>query len=182
MNCPVCKTKTLTGKHLEDGPLARFCVTCEGAWIQSDDYEVWLSGREVKPEKAFEPEEFAVQDSKSAKVCPTCKHLLFKYRLRSDIHFHLDHCRSCGGVWFDKGEWEALVSVNLHDEFYKVFTKAYQEGLRSDDQRKAFQDLYKQRLGDEDYERVCAFRSWLEGHPHQQLILGYLAAEDPYRP
>ncbi|CAM2069857.1 Zf-TFIIB domain-containing protein [Sulfidibacter corallicola] len=182
MKCPICRHQSMVTVNLEDGPKAYHCGACEGDWIMANDYEYWLASREVAEESAHPLTQFEIQDSPVPKLCPTCRQILFKYRVRQDIQFHLDHCRGCGGVWFDKDEWKVLRSVNLHDEFYKIFTRAWQEKLKQLDQRDNFAKLYRDRFGEDDYAELRKIKAWVEAHPHQQLILGYLTSEDPYRP
>jgi membrane associated rhomboid family serine protease len=55
-------------------------------------------------------------------VCPKCKRPLTAIRVGGPEGCELDQCDRCGGVWFDRGEWE-------HLECLQTF-QAYQQDLQ----------------------------------------------------
>lgn len=181
MICPICKTNTMNRCRLDDGPLAYRCNRCEGVWVGLADYEEWMLGRTVESEQPQTVSDFALQEENLAKLCPTCRQLMFKYRVRQYIQFHVDHCRGCGGMWFDKGEWEALASAKLHDELPKIFTQRWQKEIKQLDQRATFAKMYRERFGADEYQRLKDTRAWIEAHPHKDLLHSYLACPDPYQ-
>jgi Zn-finger nucleic acid-binding protein len=49
MNCPVCKTRTLTTQNLKPDLVSWKCDTCGGQWVNSFQFWKWLE--ESKHEK-----------------------------------------------------------------------------------------------------------------------------------
>ena len=69
--------------------------------------------------------------SQRALICPESGRLLLRYRVGHGLRFHIDRSPATGGVWLDKGEWEALKSKGLHVSLHLIFTAAYQRQIRS---------------------------------------------------
>src|SRR5262249_48684419 len=114
-------------------------------------------------------------DSKQrALICPESGRLLIRYRVGHGLSFHVDLSPVTGGVWLDKGEWEALKSQGLHRELNHIFTASYQREIRSAEYEEALQQKFAERIGFDDFRKVAAFKSWLATHPKQKDICCYL--------
>ena len=178
MKCPICKTEELTLTSLDDALTARHCDVCGGNWIPSFEYWKWRDAhKENLPSK--DPEPNAPNPSTgvlAAKLCPECNRILVKYKVGHGVAFSLDLCGNCGGIWFDKDEWEALRSRNLHDDVHMIFTATWQSRVRSEDARREAERLYRSKFGAEGFEEVRRMKEWIEDHPRKHEILAYLIA------
>lgn len=179
MKCPVCKTIELDFAPLEGELTARHCGQCGGNWIPSFEYWRWREAhKEVLPEKPADPAApNPLTGALIAKLCPECHRILVKYKVGHGANFSLDQCGHCGGVWFDKDEWEALKSRNLHDEVYTIFTAPWQNRVRSEEVQRRQEALYRQKFGEEGFEHIQRMKEWIAEHPQKQEILAYLIAE-----
>jgi Zn-finger nucleic acid-binding protein len=116
-----------------------------------------------------------VDDSKRrALVCPESGRLLIRYKVGHGLKFHLDLSPVTGGVWLDKGEWEALKSKGLHGELNLIFTSSYQRQIRTAEYEQTLEATFRDRIGDEDFKKVTAFKNWLAQHPKRRDIGSYL--------
>lgn len=170
MNCPVCKTHALNYNTLEDTLVCMSCSDCGGHWVEAESYEKWLSktpeSSELESgENKSEPAVNLVSGERSGlKFCPQCKHVLLKYKIGHEINFHLDRCGHCGGVWFDKNEWQLLKANDLHDQVQHFFSQHWQNQLLQSEHAKAMRKILIDRLGQKDYEELERIRTWLDGH------------------
>lgn len=176
MNCPVCKSMSLFHKQLENQLLASQCSTCGGRWIASYQYWKWKeqSGGRL-PNPPDPPEgELPVADSTGAKLCPECGHFLRRYPVGADLDFSLDRCGNCGGMWFDKNEWEALKARDLHDNVHKIFSEIWQSRIRDTRRQQALEQMYREKFGPADYEKIKDIKNWFAGHPRQAELKAFL--------
>ncbi len=181
MLCPVCKTRKCNAVRLDENLEALRCASCGGHWISRPHYSAWLKGHgDPLPEKPLSAVQLDVQDIVAAKLCPGCRKILLKFRVGHGLDFSLDRCPGCGGVWFDRNEWEALRQKNLHDEIHRIFCTDWQRQVRREEMAAQLDRLYGNRLGMECYERAKEIREWLRGQPQRQAILAFLADDDPY--
>ncbi|HEV2663566.1 MAG TPA: zf-TFIIB domain-containing protein, partial [Blastocatellia bacterium] len=109
-----------------------------------------------------------------AKLCPECNKILIKYSVGHGASFSLDQCGNCGGVWFDKDEWEALKARDLHEDVYVIFTAPWQDQVRSQESRRAEEELYRKKFGDEVFNEIQRMKAWIDAHPRKHEILAYL--------
>ena len=152
MNCPNCKNNILTNHRIEENLSAEVCESCGGYWVSSKNYETWLEAHgEILPEiPASEDSETTIPQFQPARLCPRDKRIMIKYKIGHSIPFTIDRCGDCGGVWFDKDEWETLKSRNLHDELSKIFTDQWHEDISHKETRKTFEKIYAEKFGADD--------------------------------
>ena len=182
MKCAVCKTDTLQPVTLEAGLQAHVCSTCGGTWIVSSDYWAWREAHGPDlPEQPAAGAPQPVAETETARACPTCSHILLKFRVGHDVPFTLDHCGNCNGVWFDRQEWDMLRQRNLHDDLHSLFTTSWQRRVRQEEHRQVLERIYTERFGAEDYAELRRIRVWLDGHPQRSSLLAYLSERDPYK-
>jgi Zn-finger nucleic acid-binding protein len=183
MKCPVCETTEMLSTYLEKTLPAHTCPTCGGIWVASTHYWTWLEEHSAllpkEPDNAVSPS--PTTDMKRAGICPWCGHLLLKYKVAHDIPFTLDQCGHCNSFWFDKHEWEALKSRNLHNAVHKVFTDPWQRRLREEESQHHWQAFYLQKFGTADYAEIQRIRAWLQQHPERDRLIAYLINENPYK-
>ena len=176
MKCPVCKTVELSLSTLESNLTSRHCDHCGGNWIPSFEYWKWREAhKENLPEQDAAPH--APNPSTGvliAKLCPECSRILIKFRVGRGVNFSLDQCGNCGGIWFDKDEWEALKARNLHDDVHTIFTAPWQSQVRSEESRRKQEQIYVNKFGAEGFEEVRRMKEWIDEHPRKQEIIAYL--------
>ena len=176
MRSPLHPDTTLELKELEPGFSAYSCPTSGGVWIPLQNYLEWQA-RQPKPAAptSAHPAPELVDDSEQrALICPESGRLLLRYRVGHGLRFHLDRSPATGGVWLDRGEWEALKAKGLHTEMHLIFTAAYQRGIRTEQYGKTMDQTFQQRIGAADFAHVTEFKSWLENHPRRRDICCYL--------
>jgi Zn-finger nucleic acid-binding protein len=182
MNCPVCKKALLTQTSLEAELPAYECKQCRGNWISAREYWRWLERHSpTLPEKATDVADVEAADTVQVKVCPDCRQTMLRYLVGHGTGIGLDQCGGCGGIWFDRGEWDLLKSRNLHDEVHGVFTAPWQSAVRREASRARLETIHRQRLG-ADYEEIKRIRSWIDGHSARDQIIAFLTDPDPYQP
>ncbi|MEO1347291.1 MAG: zf-TFIIB domain-containing protein [Cyanobacteria bacterium J06635_15] len=175
MHCPTCKMPSLTQTSLENHLHAQQCKTCAGHWISAQNYWQWIEHQgETLPEKAPEDLSLEIVDHQKIIFCLDCHHLMLKYRVGHGTNFYLDRCSKCGGVWFDRNEWEALKQRNLHDEIHLIFSNVWQHKIRRSDLKHVADNAYRSILGDEDYPKAVQIKDWLTKHPKAEAILSFL--------
>jgi len=180
MRCPACQRASLHKTRTEDAPLRLTCSHCGGHWVNADEYWKWLEahGPNLPERRPQEAESLPVEDSARAMICAECGHILTRCRVGGEIRFHLDRCATCGGMWFDRNEWEVLRERNLHDDAHFVFSAAWQHALGEEERRQAYLRRIISILGHEDFEKVCEFKKWALAHPERGTIEGYFSSDD----
>jgi len=174
--CPVCKESTLSNHELEPNLNSSQCSKCKGVWISADHYDQWMKLHgENLPEKP--PEEglnLLSGETIGAKFCPECKYILMKYRVGHQVGFSLNRCGHCGGIWFDKNEWEIMKSRNLHDDVHLVFSEPWQSAIRAEEHEAAMDEIWRQQLGDTDLSEIRRIKTWLDKHPKSAELRAFL--------
>jgi Zn-finger nucleic acid-binding protein len=177
--CPTCEREALVSAQLEPGLTAAACATCGGHWIASDDYRAWFGARpESAPVEAGDGAAAAIADIQHARLCPSCRRIMLRYRVGHGVQFAIDICGSCG-VWFDRDEWRVLKERSLHDDIHLVATEPWQAEARRDDARTHLEALYRRRYGP-DFDEVLRVGRWLSTHPQRESILAFLDDPDPF--
>jgi Zn-finger nucleic acid-binding protein len=176
MKCPVCKKGVLESEDVIENLKTKVCRLCNGRWIQSFQYWKWLDrhGQTLQELPAAEAGELPPDDSPAGKLCPECGHFLTQRKVGHGADFHLDRCNCCGGIWFDKNEWETLHSRNLHDKVHFVFSAAWQKQVRDEESSETFEKRIKSILGQDDYEKLKQTAAWINSHPQKNTILSYM--------
>ncbi|MFA9480371.1 zf-TFIIB domain-containing protein [Phycisphaerales bacterium AB-hyl4] len=177
MRCPACQESQLTRDELDANLITSACTACGGHWVRAFQYWQWRQkqGESLPP---IEPDAKTTQppaaDSGPGKRCPECGTFLIRRQVGKGFAFHLDRCGHCGGIWFDRDEWDTLKQHNLHDDVHFVFTEAWQAAVRRDRQAQAEQRRLREQLGEVEYARLCDVQRWIEQHPQRPMILAAL--------
>ena len=176
MNCPVCKKVRLSDKELETHLKANQCSGCGGRWVASWQYWKWKEqyGGHLPNRPVAGADDLSVEDSTAAKLCPECRHFLRRYPVGEDLDFSLDRCGNCGGTWFDKNEWEVLKSRGLHENVHQVFSEIWQHRLRNADHQTRMDNMYKEKFGPGDYEKIKEIKEWITGHACEAELKAFL--------
>ena len=174
--CPGCKEEGLSQHELEANLHSSRCGKCSGVWVSSNQYQQWLKTHGANlPEKSPEAGINLVSgETHGAKFCPECKYILMKYKVGHDVHFSLNRCGHCGGVWFDKNEWEIMKSRNLNDDVHLVFSQPWQTSVREEEHKSAINEILRKQIGDEDLKEIERIKTWLQSHPKSAELYAYL--------
>lgn len=180
MKCLVCKSEAVFDKVVEEKLRVKECKDCGGQWLPSSQYYSWLErhGKSLNDQQYSEIT-YEVIDSQNAKICPDCGRILLRFNIGHGLKFSLDHCSNCNGVWFDKNEWVALVSRNLHDELPRIFSTDWQKHIRKEGRGKFYEEVYMSKFGDQ-YTRIKEFKQWLDEQEIKSAILAFLSDPNPY--
>lgn len=176
MNSPLYPDTPMQSKELEPGLMVYECPKSGGLWIPLQAYLNW---KERQPEIAIpssdDPVPAQTEEPKhKALLCPESGRLLLRYRVGHGLPFHIARSPATGGVWLEKGEWEALKSKGLHVSLHLIFTAAYQRQIRSAVYTQSLTDTFRDRIGAEDFAKVSEFAVWLTHHPKGRDICCYL--------
>ena len=129
MNCPKCKAELFTFEV--EGISLEQCNSCEGIWFDKNelrqvkdkadsdlnwmDFEIWKH-----------PEKFKAGRQKYD--CPKCnvKMEVLDY---DHTNIEIDYCKSCEGVWLDKGEIQKLIAALENELVSKPLNEYVKETL-----------------------------------------------------
>jgi Zn-finger nucleic acid-binding protein len=122
MNCPVCKEPMMVIEHASVE--VDYCVKCQGVWLDSGEIELLMGDAEKcdaylaggKPADARE----------AARRCPICGKKMEKAVTQGAEPVMYDRCVKGDGLWFDKGELQAVLSGGgnaVSDFLREVFPK-----------------------------------------------------------
>ena len=164
MRCPVHADTALETRTVDPGVTVRVCPRCGGYWMTAAEYWKWREGLS-EPLPNLDAEDGGLDDtndSPGAKLCPYDGGFLIRHKVGHGLDFHVDRCGRCGGMWLDRGEWEALMRRQMHDDLHLIFTSSWQAELRRQRRQKADEKRLVERLGQSDYERAKEVREWLE--------------------
>ncbi|WP_064608261.1 TFIIB-type zinc ribbon-containing protein [Photobacterium sp. J15] len=178
MKCTGCKVGALAPSFIDGLFRAHTCTHCGGNWILIEDYVSW---KENNPEYVFS-DDIACEavDTETALLCPQSGKIMRKFRITSDTTHRLDYSAAVGGVWLDKGEWELMKKDGLAGSLNAVLTAQWQKNIRMNNAKDNFAELYKEKFGQESYNKVREVREWLNAQPNKADLRAYLLAEDPY--
>lgn len=174
MQCSTCKNTQLEPQELEPGLVAASCPSCSGALVSLMNYRFWADRYATASSAEEAVSEVEINESESVHSCPKCSRLMMKYQIGAQTHHKLDLCSACDEAWLDKGEWQLLKRLDLHDKLPKVFTDAWQRNIRKQRQEIALNERYERLLGEESFSRVKEFRNWLLQQPNKDAIKQYL--------
>lgn len=182
MKCPVCQTRTLLrNDYIEPNLRAAVCEKCGGKWISVSDYQSWRAlFDENPPVKPVPDQNIESIKSEKALLCPETRHILLKYRIGHDVGFLIDRCHECGGVWLDGNEWETLKERNLHDDLHEIFLDNWQNEVRRSETRQNLEQIYNERFGAAEFEKVREIKVWLDGQEKRTEILAFLSDANPF--
>jgi len=172
MECPQCKGYQLEPQEIEPGLMAGVCPKCTGALLSLMNYRFWVE--QQSPVEINETEDVVVEDNGKAKACPKCSRLMSKYQVGEGTNTRVDLCSGCEEAWLDKGEWQLLKKMDMHNKLPKIFTDAWQRNIRIQRQEKFLKKQYMNLLGENDFRKADMFKQWLDEHPEKSKIQQYL--------
>lgn len=174
MQCAICKKHTMNAVDLVQGLSGFTCGECSGIWVARTTYEAWRTKQASDLPETSTDAQFDIAETHKPKICPQCGHLLLPYRVGHGLSFSIDYCGACGGIWFDKNEWDAIKAKNLHDNLHDIVSANWQTAVRRSDVQEAIEQAYKRQLG-AAYSKASEVRTWLRDQPRKSLIIAYLS-------
>ncbi len=176
MQSPLYPDTTMRLREIEPGLIVYECPRSGGLWIPLQAYLTWKDQHQQDPTAPAATAVSAVPDDSKqrALICPESGRLLLRYRVGHGLPFHLDRSPTTGGVWLDKGEWEALKSKGLHAALNLIFTASYQRQVRTSEYSQNLTETFEERIGAADFAKVTDFGAWLVRHPRRRDICCYL--------
>jgi len=176
MHSPLHSEVIMVPVEIEPGLNALQCPASKGFWIPLQSYLIWRERYRDRQVPLPSGEVSASEDdsTRAALFCPESGCLLQRFQVGHGLPFRIDRSPVTGGIWLDQGEWEALKGRDLHVELHQVFTAGYQKKVRSAQLQQTVLQAFREKIGEDDFERVGEFKSWLSQHPRSRDIICYL--------
>lgn len=108
-SCPRCHVPLIT-EETGDIVMER-CDRCGGRWMTPEDLKAVLSLIRLPVEGAPPRIGIDLTDVQENAVCPRCGVPMEPFNYAGDSGVILDKCKSCGGLWLDKGNLERVLAV-----------------------------------------------------------------------
>lgn len=178
MQCPLCKKHTMDTLDLAPDLTGSACSECSGVWLDRAKYYAWRAKHPCDLPETNTPAQLAVSDTHKAKICPQCGRLMLPYRVGHGLSFSIDYCEACGGVWCDRGEWDAIKAKNLHDNLHDIVSQHWQAAVRQAEVQESIEQTYARHLGP-NYAKAKELKAWVRGQAQKAIILAYLADTKP---
>ena len=170
MNCPKCPSASLKPKSF-NSPL--YCENCGGMWIEFDKLPEFIKNPDENPVVA------SSSDQNDARVgfCPEGHGIMNRAKIDVQKPFYLEKCSSCGGIWFDNGELEKVLSSNLTHDINDFWCKSWQNKQRKEKDRETYLANNRRILGKEVFDQIIDLSKILKGHPDKGRALALLQQE-----
>ena len=173
LRCACSGSAELAAVELEPGLSAHGCKACDGSLLALTDYRAWRR----RTNAAVTPRDPVVfEDAPGARSCPGCSRLMHRLRAGAQPDFRLDRCASCQVVWFDRGEWPALVSAGHGARLDDILSDAWQRQVQADELRATREAALREKHGDDCMNELSRIRTWLDGQPQRDELIALLRA------
>jgi len=170
MNCPKCTDQKLR-KSGFDAPFD--CFTCGGMWLAHADLPDFFDHLQSSSDSETG---HSLNDDKTG-LCPAGHGIMLRARIDAEEPFFLEKCGTCGGIWFDHGEWHRIVNAHLADRIHEIWCRAWQIQQQKDKSRQTYLDSNKKLLGSELFERLMKLSEDLKAHPEKGRAIALLQQE-----
>ncbi|MEM1445599.1 MAG: zf-TFIIB domain-containing protein [Planctomycetota bacterium] len=179
MRSPIDQKTGLETHELTGGLRVMRCPVSGGAWLRPSAYWAWRERHDTDSlGESLGQDITPTSDSPAGKRCPEDGAFLIRHRVGHGLDFHLDRCGHCGGIWFDREEWEAVAQAGLAKQLHLVFTSAWQAEVRRQRAEQNREARLRERLGDGDYEKLRDVRAWIEAHPRAPELRAFLRGDE----
>lgn len=176
MICPACDSTHFAPVKIEGDLPAEICIDCEGAWVALDLYRNWRKNKSDVVALDFDGEIAEVNDT--VRLCATTGRLMTRIRVSHGNPLRLDYSVAAQAVWFDKGEWERLVQLDLYDRLDAILSERWQADLKMAASSERTEKAMRARFGDAGYDQLIGFRTWLAIQPNRTEMIAFLNAKD----
>ena len=181
MKCPKCQTRSLTrAPALPNVGSPRVCTRCRGLWVEQSLYR-HPAAREFSEERVDVRRARSGRDLKAG-LCPHGHGLLGRTRVGLEPGFYLDRCGRCGGIWFDRGEWDRIARARLLDSLPQLWTSSWQRRQRTAEARANHLAWARRRFGPELLAELERLARRLEKSPVRGEALAFLRQASQGRP
>jgi Zn-finger nucleic acid-binding protein len=170
MKCPKCKSSELN-KISYNSPY--LCMSCDGMWFSKD---LIAHFREITIEDIDHNQLSNDHDCKTG-MCPSGHGLMIRAKVDIDEPFYLERCSACGGIWFDKGEWQRIAENNLADNLSMIWSRSWQRKQSREKNRDSFLNTNRNLLGDNIFNSIIELAGKLKDHPEKDLAIALLRQE-----
>lgn len=106
MNCPRCGDESLIALEHEMVEVD-YCPTCLGIWLDAGELELLYGDADAA--RAFISSGSPAPRSDKPRRCPECGKRMKKKSTQGARPVVLDRCPRGDGLWFDRGELEAIL-------------------------------------------------------------------------
>jgi len=171
MKCPKCENSDL-GKKSFSQPYD--CSECGGIWVRKEDLPrmndaVFDSSEDILCE-------ITVHDSKTG-ICPEGHGIMIRARIEDEVPFYLERCTACGGIWFDKGEWQRIAGNHFLKHLPDFWSHSWQQRQRKEKDRRHYLQKNEELLGNELFASLTTLAETLKLHPEKSRALAFLQQE-----
>jgi Zn-finger nucleic acid-binding protein len=80
---------------------------------------------------------------------------------------------TCGGIWFDRNEWQAMSQKGLQKQIHLIFSANWQHQIKEAEYKSSLKELYREKLKG-DFDEVIRVKEWLKSHPQKVDIYAFL--------
>ena len=180
MDCPKCKNVKLRRKLKQSSfssrraPSPLTCAKCGGLWIETEEFSILSDSYIEDGNIGSNPDPSA--DGRTG-LCPAGHGLLIRAKIDLDPPFHLEKCSVCGGIWFDKWEWNRIIEAHLIENLNDFWTFAWRIKHRRKKDREYYLNLNKELLGEELFESIIQMAQTLRDHPEKLKAMALLRYE-----
>jgi Zn-finger nucleic acid-binding protein len=175
MICPACGGKHFAPVKIEGGLPAERCADCEGVWVQLELYRSWRKGQPHLAAHEYAGDITAVDET--VRLCASTGRLMARIKVSNDNPLRLDYSAAAQAVWLDKGEWERLVAMGLHDQLDAIVSERWQADLKHAASLERTQAAMRVRFGDANYDELERVRTWLATQHNRSEMIAFLNAK-----
>jgi Zn-finger nucleic acid-binding protein len=176
MICPACGGKHFAPVKVEGDLPADICIDCEGVWVELELYRHWRRDQRQAVALDFAGEICEVNDT--VRLCARTGRLMTRIKVSHGNPLRLDYSVAAQAVWFDKGEWERLVQMDLYDRLDAIVSERWQADLKLAASSERAEKAMRARFGDAGYEQLAGLRAWLASQPKRTEMIAFLNAKD----
>lgn len=171
LRCGCESAAALTTTELEVGLKAQGCSDCGGSVLHLGEYQAWRdrAGADLTPRDPV-----AFEDAPGARACPQCARLMHRLRAGIRPEFRLDRCAACQLVWFDRGEWPALVAAGHARRLDEILRDSWQRHMQAHELRRLREAALRERHGDACIDELGRISDWLDSQPNRDELLSLL--------
>jgi Zn-finger nucleic acid-binding protein len=171
MKCPKCKTIEITKSGRS---LAYSCENCGGLWLADSAALAFSDGFDEINDREFAPNN---ENDDRTGLCPSGHGIMLRARVDLEDPFFLERCTACGGIWFDKGEWQRFAKSRLSHNLNDLWSRSWQRRQLKEKSRETYLEINRKLLGEEVFQAVVRLAERLKDHPEKGRALALLNQE-----
>ncbi len=173
MICPACASTHFQPTQIEGGLPAEQCEACRGVLVDLERYRTW---RKTMPPLALAAAsaEPSVTDG-AVRLCPKTGRVMARLKVDSHHPLRLDYSAAAQAIWLDAGEWDTLMSLDVHGQLDGIASDRWQASVQKAASRERMEQAMQARFGD-DLAELARMRAWLDARPNRREMLAFLGA------